>query len=71
MVVWADRHGVAVPVTVELLFGQGDRFAVRPIEIPGDSNEPSLTEQTVVVIEGAERLFPRRPLLIAKESGAD
>lgn len=60
-VVWAMNHGVAVSVPVEVLFSAGDRYAVSPI---GDG-DGLLHEQVPVVIEGAERLFPGRPLEVA------
>ncbi|MFW6336337.1 MAG: efflux RND transporter periplasmic adaptor subunit, partial [Phycisphaeraceae bacterium] len=62
--VWAavsrdDEPPVAVPLPVEVLFGVGDRFAVEPG--PAATGEP-LSAGSRVVVEGAERLFPNRPL---------
>ena len=51
----------ALAEPVEVLFGAGDRYVVQPL--PGGQG-PALTEGTRVVIEGAERLFPTRPLQI-------
>lgn len=58
--VWADLNGVGMPVPVRVLFGSGDRFAVQAIEGAG----PPLMPGMKVVIEGAERLFPGRPLMV-------
>ncbi len=54
----------ALPEPVEVLFGLEDRYVVRPL--PGGQG-PALTDGTRVVIEGAERLFPTRPLQILAE----
>ena len=51
----------ALAEPVEVLFGAGDRYVVQPL--PGGQG-PALTEGTRVVVEGAERLFPTRPLQI-------
>ncbi len=59
--VWVALSGegpmpAAVPVPVKVLFGAGDRYVVQPI------GEAPMFEGVGVVIEGAERLFPGRPL---------
>lgn len=69
-VVWADLEGVAVPVAVEVLFGQGDRFAVKPIDAENHPDGPRLTEDVRVVVEGAERLSPGRPLVVAPQAAS-
>ena len=68
-VVWADANGVAKPVPVKVLFGHGQRYAIAP-----SANGPGgieLTDKMRVVTEGAERLFPGRPLNVvpAKTDG--
>ncbi|MEM6458635.1 MAG: efflux RND transporter periplasmic adaptor subunit [Planctomycetota bacterium] len=70
--VWyvSDQVGpgpAAMPEPVDVLFGVGDRYAVRPL--PGGPG-PVLTPGTQVVIEGAERLFPTAPLAITPEPDA-
>ncbi len=66
-VVWGDVDGVAVPIKVKVLFGHGDRYAVRVIR---GGEGPSLTDAMRVVVEGAERLFPGRPLaIVASDPG--
>ncbi|MEL7087276.1 MAG: efflux RND transporter periplasmic adaptor subunit, partial [Planctomycetota bacterium] len=62
--VWyAQNMGGPMPAAlsepVDVLFGVGDRYAVAPL--PG-AEFPALTQDKPVVIEGAERLFPTRPL---------
>lgn len=58
LVVWAQIHGQAVPVPVNVLFGHQNRYVVKITE-----GGPGLADGTPVVIEGAERLFPGQPLL--------
>lgn len=48
----------AMPVMVQVLFGHGDRYAVSA-QAPGSP----LKVDANVVVEGAERLFPTRPLI--------
>ncbi len=55
-----DRR-MAMPHPVRVLFGHGDRYAVRPLPTAG----PPLMPDMPVVIEGAERLFPTQPLIPA------
>ncbi len=64
-VVWANIDGKGMPVSVRVLFGQGDRYAIEPLDPAGLPLRPG----TQVVIEGAERLFPTRPLKIADQPG--
>jgi RND family efflux transporter MFP subunit len=52
---------MAMSEPVEVLFGTGDRLVVRPL--PG-APFPALNPGTRVIIEGAERLWPTRPLSI-------
>lgn len=52
---------MAMSEPVRVLFGVGDRYAVQPL--PG-APFPALTAGTQVVTEGAERLFPTRPLML-------
>jgi RND family efflux transporter MFP subunit len=52
---------LAMSEPVEVLFGDGDRYAVEPL--PG-AKFPALNPGTQVVIEGAERLWPTRRLII-------
>ena len=59
-VVWMDADGVATPISVEVLFGHGDRYAISLLQ----AGAVPLTDHTNVVTEGAERLFPGRPLSI-------
>ncbi|MEO1235716.1 MAG: efflux RND transporter periplasmic adaptor subunit [Planctomycetota bacterium] len=59
----------ALSEPVEVLFGVGaDRYAVAPL--PG-APFPALTPDTLVVIEGAERLFPTQPLDILNADETD
>lgn len=51
----------ALPEPVNVLFGVAERYAVEPL--PG-AESPALTPGKMVVIEGAERLFPTQPLNI-------
>jgi membrane fusion protein (multidrug efflux system) len=48
----------AVPVRIETLFATADRLAVRA---------PMLTPDTLVLVEGNERVFPSQPLIIINE----
>jgi len=70
-VVWVNLGSVAVPVAVEVLFGHGDRYAIRPIDAHDGAGGSRLVDQTQVVVEGAERLSPNRPLKITKQAGSD
>ena len=63
-VVWVDVNGAAMPVAVKVLFSEGDRYAVEPIQADGGPMGARLAQQMRVVVEGAERLFPGRPLMI-------
>lgn len=47
---------MALPANVRVLYGQGDRFAVEVLDGP-------LFPGATVVVEGAESLFPTRPLM--------
>lgn len=50
-----------MPMDVSVLFGDGDYFAVRPEpKIRGMTLRPGMD----VVVEGAERLWPTRPLIV-------
>lgn len=51
----------AMPMEVQVLFGEGDRVAVNPL--PGQMGM-MLAPEMSVVIEGAERLFPTQPLMV-------
>ena len=54
---------IAMPVPVEVAFGVGDRYAVRPIPNPGEPVDATgLVEGATVVTQGMERLFPGRPV---------
>ena len=65
--VWVDSDGAALPVGVKVLFGQDDRYAVESVvQVEGAGLSPAMR----VVIEGAERLFPGQPLMIAAGSSA-
>ena len=68
-VVWVEFNGVAMPVAVKVLFSEGDRFAVKPIQTNGGPGGAGLSPRTRVVIEGAERLFPGRPLMLSEPGG--
>ncbi len=57
--VWCNFDGKAMPVGVKVLFGVDDRYAVRPT-----GGGPPLRPGMQVVVEGAEQLFPTRPLII-------
>lgn len=57
---------MAMPQPVRVLYGHGDRYAVRPLPTAG----PALTAEMPVVIEGAERLFPTQPLIPAAAPAA-
>jgi len=50
---------IAMPVDVRVLFGAGDRLAVRAVG--------SLAEGDRVVVEGQDRLFPTQPLIITPD----
>ena len=52
---------MAMSEPVQVLFGVGDRYAVQPL--PG-ARFAALTPGVRVVTEGAERLFPTRPLAL-------
>ena len=57
--VWLNLNGMAMPVRVDVLFNDGGRVAVKQV-----GEGPPLSPGMSVVIEGAERLFPTRPLII-------
>jgi len=61
-VVWANLQGKAMPINVKVLFGVKDRMVVVPV-----GAGPPLMPGVQVVTEGAERLFPTQPLIIAGE----
>ncbi|MEM1355252.1 MAG: efflux RND transporter periplasmic adaptor subunit [Planctomycetota bacterium] len=51
----------AMSLDVQVLFGEGDRFAIRPLpKTPGMGLAPGMA----VVIEGKESLWPTRPLIV-------
>jgi len=56
--VWLNLNGQALPLTVQVLFGVGDRYAIQPV------GGPPAAPGMQVVIEGAERLFPTQPLSV-------
>lgn len=57
-----------MPMDVDVLFGDGEVFAVRPKpKVQGMNLTPGMD----VVIEGAERLWPTRPLLVMPGVGGD
>ncbi|NJL31155.1 MAG: efflux RND transporter periplasmic adaptor subunit [Phycisphaerales bacterium] len=58
--VWMNVGGMALPAPVQVLFSKGDRLAVEPLP---SSMGPPLSPGMQVVIEGAESLFPTRPLI--------
>jgi len=58
---WKAPAQPAQRVAVKVLFSHHDRYAIEPLAA---SPAPALTDATPVVIEGAERLFPMRPLNI-------
>ncbi len=64
--VWLNLDGKAMPVSVKVLFGVGDRYAVAPV-----GGGPPLMPGMQVVIEGAERLFPTQPLIVQNRPPAD
>lgn len=67
--VWADLGGVAALVPIRVMFGHGLSYAVEAIST---GNGPVLRSKMKVVVEGAERLFPGRPLVeIPQESRAE
>ncbi|MEM7680403.1 MAG: efflux RND transporter periplasmic adaptor subunit [Planctomycetota bacterium] len=57
---------VAMPAGVEVLFGEGDRFAVRVLPTAGP---PLLADGASVIVSGAERLFPTQPLMPSGAGG--
>ncbi|MBI1335608.1 MAG: efflux RND transporter periplasmic adaptor subunit [Phycisphaera sp.] len=59
--VWVAVNGIALPIPVDVLFGHGDSLAIKAS--PANAGPP-LMPGMQVVIEGAERLFPTRPLMI-------
>ncbi len=65
-VVWADDNGAALPIPVEVLFDDGDRLAIKQISDDDPAAQQRLVVGMSVVIEGAERLFPGRPLKVAQ-----
>lgn len=64
-VIWASLNGQAMPVGVEVLFSEGDRMAIRAA-----TADSPLRPGLEVVIEGAERLFPTRPLMTPEQMAA-
>jgi RND family efflux transporter MFP subunit len=54
-----------LPVPVRVLFGHEDRFAVSPLDM---GTGVGLSDGTPVVVEGAERLFPTRPLMTPEQA---
>ncbi len=57
----ADALPVAMPIDVNVLFGQGSDFAVEPLpKMEGMSLRAGMS----VVVEGAEQLWPTRPVII-------
>ncbi|MCC7408047.1 MAG: efflux RND transporter periplasmic adaptor subunit [Phycisphaeraceae bacterium] len=64
-VVWASLNGQAMPVGVLVLFVEGDRVAIRAA-----TADSPLHPGLEVVIEGAERLFPTRPLMTPEQMAA-
>ena len=59
--IWTNNNGVAMRYEVDILFGAGDRYAVRARRAAG----PPLKAGDSVIIEGAERLlFPGQPLIV-------
>lgn len=68
----ADASGAmpsAMQVTVRVMFGQGDRFVVRPMPGPGAA---LLKDGAMVVIEGNERImFPGQLLMITNNPAKD
>ncbi|MFN3168744.1 MAG: efflux RND transporter periplasmic adaptor subunit [Phycisphaeraceae bacterium] len=51
----------AMPMPVEVLFGLDGKFAIKPLpKMPGARLDPGMD----IVVEGAERLFPTRPLVV-------
>lgn len=60
--VWINANGKAMPVKVRVRFGAGDRYVVEP-----SGGGPPLKPGTQVVVEGAEYLFPTRPLIPKQE----
>ncbi len=61
--VWVSAGGMALPVGVDVLFGSGDIYAVK---VSAANAGPPLAPGMQVVIEGAERLFPTRPLMTSE-----
>lgn len=63
----AEGEGLpqAVPVGVKVLFGQGGRFAIKPV-----GSGPPLADGASVVTEGAESLFPMRGLTVQNDQSS-
>lgn len=57
----ADALPVAMPIDVNVLFGQGGNFAVQPLP---KMEGMTLASGMSVVVEGAEQLWPTRPVII-------
>ncbi len=55
---------MALPASVRILYGQGDRFAIEVLDGP-------LFPGATVVVEGAESLFPTRPLQFDTTQASD
>jgi RND family efflux transporter MFP subunit len=63
--VWLNMQGTAVRVPVKVLFGDGDRLAVRSLDL----SAPPLMPGMQVVVEGAERLMPGFPVMVVPIAG--
>ena len=62
-----DQMPTAMSMPVNILFGvDANNFAVRPLPT---AQGQLLTSDMLVVVEGAERLFPMQPLLIQNKDG--
>ncbi|WP_428389667.1 efflux RND transporter periplasmic adaptor subunit [Mucisphaera sp.] len=65
IVVPTDSMPMTLPVVVNILFPYADGYAVR--QAPGGPQGPPLMPGTSVVTQGAEWLFPTRPLILQPE----
>ncbi|QDU71247.1 Multidrug resistance protein MdtA precursor [Mucisphaera calidilacus] len=61
---------MAMPVVVQILYPTGDRYAVRPAPGGPPMPGPLLDEGYTVVTQGAEWLFPTRPLITIPDETA-
>ena len=67
--VWMVAQEKAFPVEVDVLFGEGDRYAIRT---KSSNAGPPLQAGASVIVEGAERLmFPGQPVNIMSEPTPD